>query len=57
MEGSRWVLPLSTFAKTVVLAGAAVSIAIPASLPFAIFAIDFGKEGAALLSAIISAVG
>ena len=37
------------------LAGA--TIAIPSSLPFAIFAVDFGKEGAAVLSGLISVVG
>jgi hypothetical protein len=54
---NRFVLPLSARAKTLILSGAAASLAIPASLPFAIFSIDFGKEGAALLSSILSAVG
>ena len=38
------------------MAGAAASIALPTSLPFAVFAMDFGKEGAAVLSSLISAL-
>ena len=39
------------------MAGAAAAIALPTSLPFAVFAMDFGKEGAAVLSSLISALG
>ena len=53
----RTILPLTSGIKTVFLAACAVTIAIPASLPFVMFSIDFGKEGAALLSSILSAVG
>ena len=50
-------LPLPRLAKSLVVAGGYGSIAIPSSLPFAMFAMDFGKEGAAMLSSILSAVG
>lgn len=39
------------------VAGAAAAIALPTSLPFAVFAMDFGKEGAAVLSSLLSALG
>ena len=41
----------------VIVAGAAAAIALPTSLPFAVFAMDFGKEGAAVLSSLLSALG
>ena len=56
----KWVLPelpLSPRAKTMVVAAAAAALAIPTSLPFAYFALDFGKEGAAILSSLLSTVG
>ena len=52
-----WTLPLRSSAKTAIAAFAAATISIPSSLPFAMFAMDFGKEGAAVLSALLSAVG
>ena len=48
---------LAAKTKTVLVAGAAAAIALPTSLPFAVFAMDFGKEGAAVLSSLISALG
>uniref|UniRef100_A0A7S0JHL1 Uncharacterized protein n=1 Tax=Calcidiscus leptoporus TaxID=127549 RepID=A0A7S0JHL1_9EUKA len=50
-------MPLSTATKTVLASLAGATIAIPSSLPFALFSLDFGKEGAAVLSSILSAVG
>ena len=50
-------LSLSTATKTALAALAGASIALPASLPFAIFSLDFGKEGAAVLSSILQVVG
>ena len=50
-------LQLAAKTKTVLVAGAAAAIALPTSLPFAVFAMDFGKEGAAVLSSLISALG
>ena len=50
-------LHLAAKTKTVLVAGAAAAIALPTSLPFAVFAMDFGKEGAAVLSSLISALG
>ena len=43
--------------KTALTALAGASIALPSSLPFAIFSLDFGKEGAAVLSSILQVVG
>jgi hypothetical protein len=48
---------LTSQTKTRLAAAAGATIAIPSSLPTAIFALDFGKEGAAVLSAILSGVG
>lgn len=53
----RVILPLTSAVKTMILALCAATIAIPSSLPFVMFAIDFGKEGAALLSSILSMAG
>jgi len=50
-------LRLSTAAKTALAAAAGATIALPTSLPTAFFALDFGKEGAAVLSSFLSAVG
>ena len=50
-------ISLSSGTKTALVATAVASIAIPSSLPFAMFSLDFGKEGAAVLSSIITAVG
>ena len=49
-------LALSVPAKTALTALAGASIALPSSLPFAIFSLDFGKEGAAVLSSILQVV-
>ncbi len=57
LQAVREGLPLPRLAKSLVVAGGYGSIAIPSSLPFAMFAMDFGKEGAAMLSSILSAVG
>ena len=57
LQAVRDGLPLPRLAKSLVVAGGYGSIAIPSSLPFAMFAMDFGKEGAAMLSSILSAVG
>ena len=56
-DGTSWTLPLSSPVKTAVVAAAVASISIPSSLPFALFSLDFGKEGAAILSSFLSAVG
>jgi hypothetical protein len=50
-------LRLSGPTKVAISSIAGATIALPSSLPFAIFALDFGKEGAAVLSALISVVG
>lgn len=50
-------LSLSVPTKTALTALAGASIALPSSLPFAIFSLDFGKEGAAVLSSILQVVG
>ena len=50
-------LRLSARTKTAIAAAAGATIAIPTSLPTAIFALDFGKEGAAVLSSLLSAIG
>ncbi|KAL1507584.1 hypothetical protein AB1Y20_007203 [Prymnesium parvum] len=49
-------LPLASSTKTMLASIAGATIALPSSLPFAIFALDFGKEGAAVLGALLSAV-
>lgn len=48
---------LSVPTKTALTALAGATIALPSSLPFAIFSLDFGKEGAAVLSSILQVVG
>jgi len=48
------VLGLSGPVKTLLASIAGATIALPSSLPFALFSLDFGKEGATFLSAIIS---
>lgn len=52
----RVYLQLSGPTKTALASIAGATIALPSSLPFAIFSLDFGKEGAAVLSAFVSAV-
>ena len=51
------ILPLSGPTKTALASIAGATIALPSSLPFAIFSLDFGEEGAAVLSALLSVVG
>lgn len=50
-------LALSPRTKTALASLAGATIALPSSLPFALFSLDFGKEGAAVLSALLSVVG
>mmetsp|Transcript_4198 Transcript_4198/g.10900 ORF Transcript_4198/g.10900 Transcript_4198/m.10900 type:complete len:736 (+) Transcript_4198:97-2304(+) len=50
-------ISLSGPTKTALASLAGATIALPTSLPFALFALDFGKEGAAVLSALLSVVG
>ena len=50
-------ITLSGPTKTVLASIAGATISLPSCLPFAIFALDFGKEGAAVLSALLSVVG
>ena len=50
-------LPLSGTVKTTLASIAGATIALPSSLPFAIFSLDFGKEGAAVLSGLLSVIG
>ena len=50
-------LKLSGPTKTALASIAGATIALPSSLPFALFSLDFGKEGAAVLSGLISVVG
>jgi len=50
-------LPLSGPMKTALASLAGATIALPSSLPFALFALDFGKEGAAVLSGLLSVIG
>ena len=50
-------LTLSGRTKTLLASIAGATIALPSSLPFAIFSLDFGKEGATVLSALLSVVG
>ena len=51
------VFTLSGHTKTALASIAGATIALPSSLPFAIFSLDFGKEGAAVLSGLLSVVG
>ena len=51
--GAVPILEISAPFKTAITALAGATIALPSSLPFAIFALDFGKEGAAVLSSIL----
>ncbi|KAG8464195.1 hypothetical protein KFE25_003258 [Diacronema lutheri] len=44
-------------ARTALLGLAGATMAIPSSLPFAMFCMDFGKEGAALVGSVLQAVG
>lgn len=50
-------LKLSGPAKAFIASVAGATIALPSSLPFALFSLDFGKEGAAVLSGLLSVVG
>ena len=50
-------LRLSGPTKTILSSIAGATIALPSSLPFAVFALDFGKEGAAVLAALMSILG
>jgi len=50
-------LMLSGPTKTALASLAGATIALPSSLPFALFSLDFGKEGAATLSALLSIGG
>lgn len=50
-------LKLSGPTKAFLASIAGATIALPSSLPFALFALDFGKEGAAVLSGLLSVVG
>ena len=50
------ILPLSGPMKTTLASIAGATIALPVSLPFAIFSLDFGKEGAAVLSGLLQVV-
>jgi len=49
-------LALSPQAKTTLSSVAGATIALPSCFPFAIFSLDFGKEGASVLSAVLSVV-
>jgi len=57
LDAAQPLLALSGPAKTVLASVAGATIALPSSLPFALFSLDFGKEGAAVLSGLLSVVG
>ena len=51
------ILSMSGPTKTALASVAGATIALPTSLPFAIFSLDFGKEGAAVVGSLLQVVG